>query len=326
MNISLQNEQTSHPKLKTKIRSSISKEYQDTKEIIMKYKICTVCEEARCPNIGECWHNKTATFMLLGNVCTRHCRFCAVEHGTPDKKDWLFQKNEVEKLVEAIKLLQLKYVVLTSVTRDDYVDGGAAIFAYAVSLLKANNLKIEILTPDFREDFKEDFRDGGIKRDENRNVNGIRKAIVQFMNGNGESVPDVFAHNIETVRSITPLVRDQRASYDTSLELLKNFKMVAFSYGFKVYTKSGLMLGMGESEEEIYQAFADLRNANVDFLTIGQYLSPSKNAYPVKEYVSQKKFEKLRNRALSSEFAFRSVVAGPLVRSSYMAHKMIMES
>ncbi|MBF0360489.1 MAG: lipoyl synthase [Oligoflexia bacterium] len=282
--------------------SSTSEEYKSTKKILSDAKVCTVCEEARCPNIGECWHNQTATFMLLGDVCTRHCKFCAVKHGTPTTSSLGFEV-EGNNLLEVIKQLRLKYVVLTSVTRDDYEDGGASVFAHAIASIKSlkkDNLKVEVLTPDFR---------------------AKEQSIMQFMRE--ECMPDVFAHNIETVRSLTPVVRDAvRSSYDISIKLLKIFKRIANENALKCYTKSGLMLGLGESEQEVLQLFCDLREAEVDFLTIGQYLSPDKEKYyPVKEYISEEKFAYLKEKALN--FSFKSVVAGPLVRSSYLAHKVL---
>lgn len=254
----------------------------------------TVCEEARCPNLGECWAGGTATMMVLGDVCTRGCRFCAVNTGDPSG---VVDAEEPVMVGEACELMELKYVVLTSVDRDDLPDGGAAHFAACVRETRArvDGILVECLTPDFQGDHA-----------------AVRTLV--------ESGLDVFGHNLETVRSLTPRVRDRRATYDQSLDVLRT----ARSMRAGLVTKSSLMLGLGETERELDQVFADLREAGVEILTLGQYLRPSMFHLPVKEYLTPARFDAYRQRALACGFA--CVVAGPMVRSSYRAAEFWRES
>lgn len=247
----------------------------------------TVCEEARCPNIGECWRGGTATFMLLGRTCTRGCRFCSVEtHKRPPPLDPLEPVN----IAETIAKMGLNYVVLTSVNRDDLPDQGAQHFAETIrrTQLACADLLIETLIPDFQ---------------------GLRAPLETI----AEARPAVLAHNLETVERLTPQVRDPRASFEQSLEVLRNAKRIHPAWK----TKSSLMLGLGEREEEVLQAMRALRAADVDFLTLGQYLQPHRRKLPVREYIHPDRFRDLEQAGLEMGFAY--VAAGPLVRSSYRA-------
>ena len=254
----------------------------------------TVCEEALCPNRHECWSSGTATFMLMGDICTRACKFCAISSGKPN--GWL-DTDEPKKLADAINLLKLKYVVLTSVTRDDLPDGGAGHLAACINAIKDSNpeILVEILIPDF----------GG-------NIAALRKIV--------ESRVDVIAHNIETVERLTPKVRDPRANYEQSLTVLENIKLMDPTR----YTKSSIMLGVGETHDDIIESFKDLRDKKCDFLTIGQYLRPSFRHLPVEKYVHPDVFESLKNEALQLGFLY--VASGPLVRSSYKAGEFFIEN
>ena len=254
----------------------------------------TVCEEALCPNRHECWSSGTATFMLMGDTCTRACKFCAVASGKPN--GWL-DPNEPRKLADAINLLKLKYVVLTSVTRDDLPDGGAQHLADCIRAIKETNptIFVEILIPDF----------GG-------NISALRTIV--------ESPVDVIAHNIETVEQLTAKVRDPRASYQQSLAVLENIKLMDPTR----FTKSSIMVGVGETHDDLSESFKDLREINCDFLTIGQYLRPSLRHMPVEKYVHPDTFEAFKNEALSLGFLF--VASGPLVRSSYKAGEFFIEN
>ena len=262
--------------------------------VVREFRLFTVCQEARCPNVAECWGHGTATFMLLGWICTRACKFCAVATGNPRGA---VDEGEPQRVAEAVARLGLAYVVLTSVDRDDLPDGGAAHFARTVQAIKARTpqVRVEALTPDFR---------------------GDRRAVATVV----ESGLDVFAHNLETVRRLTPRVRDPRAGYDQSLEVL------AFAKAHRpgVLTKSSLMLGLGETEEEIRQAMRDLRAAGVDVLTLGQYLRPSPSHLPVERYVTPAEFQ--RYREWGYEEGFVEVFSGPLVRSSYRAERLFQEA
>ena len=254
----------------------------------------TVCEEAMCPNRHECWSSGTATFMLMGDTCTRACKFCAVNSGKPN--GWL-DNDEPHKLAEAIGLMKLKYVVLTSVTRDDLPDGGASHLAHCIQAIKDMNpeIMVEILIPDF----------GG-------NIAALRKIV--------ESPVDVIAHNIETVEKLQSKVRDPRASYEQSLSVLDNIKLMDPT----MYTKSSIMVGVGETHEDILESFKDLRDVKCDFLTIGQYLRPSFKHMPVESYVHPDTFELYKNEALRQGFLY--VASGPLVRSSYKAGEFFIEN
>ena len=254
----------------------------------------TVCEEAMCPNRHECWSSGTATFMLMGDTCTRACKFCAVNSGKPN--GWL-DNDEPRKLAEAIKVLKLKYVVLTSVTRDDLPDGGSQHLASCIRAIKdaVPGILVEILIPDF----------GG-------NIAALRTIV--------ESPVDVIAHNIETVEHLQSKVRDPRANYDQSLTVLENVKRMDPSR----FTKSSIMVGVGETYEDIMNSLKDLRDKGVDFLTIGQYLRPSLRHMPVEKYLHPDTFELYKSEALKLGFLY--VASGPLVRSSYKAGEFFIEN
>jgi len=260
--------------------------------VLRENRLSTVCEEARCPNLPTCWGQGTATFMILGEICTRACRFCAVKHGKPSPPD----PEEPERLASAAKALGLRYVVLTSVDRDDLPDGGASHFASCIRALKkaAPNLRVEALIPDF---------------------SGQREALEKVV----EAGPDVVGHNLETVRRLTPRVRDRRAGYELSLFVLRTLKELSP----KIFTKSSLLLGLGETEEEVEEALRDLREAGVDIVVLGQYLRPTSRELPVARYVPPEEFEAWRKRALS--LGFRAVLSGPLVRTSFRASEVYEE-
>lgn len=249
----------------------------------------TVCEEARCPNIGECWANRTATLMILGKTCTRHCGFCAVTAGKPVGLD----PEEPNHVAEMVEKLRLRHVVITMVARDDLSDGGAGQLAQVIEAVRAVNpeTRIEVLTSDFQG-----------SRDSLATVIGAR--------------PDVFNHNLETVKRLTPRVR-HRSTYQNSLKILREAKEIEPG----LITKSGLMLGLGERSEEVEQALVDLRSVGCELLTIGQYLQPTSKNLPVVEFVHPTVFENWRERA--EQLGFRQVASGPFVRSSYHAEKMI---
>jgi lipoic acid synthetase len=269
------------------IKSSL-KGTHDTKKILRDHGLSTVCEEARCPNQGHCFSRGTATFMILGDICTRACSFCAVRSGVPSPPE----DDEPDRIVDAVLSLGLKFVVITSVTRDDLPDGGAGHFARTIKALKrrVRDIKIEVLTPDFR---------------------GDRKALMTVL----DASPDVFNHNMETVPRLYPVVRPQ-ASYTVSLDMLETAKRL---YPW-IKTKSGLMVGLGETEDELYGVMRDLRRAGCDFLTIGQYLQPRRSNLKVVEYIRPEVFERFRIRAL--EMGFRAVVSAPLARSSMNAEAL----
>ncbi len=270
------------------------KAYESVQSIVHEHKLSTVCEEAMCPNIGECWNSGTATIMLMGETCTRACRFCAVNTGNP--KGWL-DAEEANNTAKSVKLMGLKYLVLTSVNRDDLPDGGAGHYAEVVKRVKEVNpdTAVEALTPDFQ----------GVSADIERVV---------------DSGIEVFAQNIETVKRLTHPVRDIRASYEQTLAVL------AFAKQHKpaVLTKTSLMLGLGETEQEILETMDDLRAIKVDILTLGQYLQPTEHHLPVERYVSPEAFEQFRQLGL--EKGFLEVVAGPFVRSSYRAEQVLQKN
>lgn len=256
------------------------------KQTLRSQKLFTVCEEAQCPNLSECFNHGTATFMIMGQICTRRCPFCDVAHGKPKPLD----VDEPQHLAETIEKMALKYVVITSVDRDDLRDGGSNHFKQCIDEIRkvTPQVKIEILTPDFR--------------------GRMEKALKVF-----ESCPpDVFNHNLETVPSLYPKVRPG-ADYAYSLQLLKSFK----SQHPEVTTKSGLMLGVGENEQQVLDVLSDLRAHNVDMLTLGQYLQPSKHHLAVEEYVTPEQFA--RYKKIATEMGFSQVASGPMVRSSYHA-------
>ena len=264
--------------------------YRAVKETVTKHRLATVCEESHCPNIGECWNHGTATIMLMGATCTRACRFCAVDTGNP--KGWL-DLQEPTNAAESVRLMALNYVVLTSVDRDDISDGGAGHYAACVKAIRAlnPNTAVEALTPDF---------------------NGDRDAVFTVVN----SGLQVFAQNLETVERLTHMVRDPRAGYQQTLDVLAIAKRANPS----VLTKSSLMLGLGEGAAEIKQSLRDLRRHNVDIVTLGQYMRPTKNHLPVERWVSPAEFEALRTFGLG--LGFTEVASGPLVRSSYRADRV----
>lgn len=278
--------------IRVKLPSSL--EYAHIRNVMKKHNLHTVCEEALCPNISECWGRLTATILILGDTCTRSCRFCAVRSGNPKG---FVDLEEPKRVAQAISELGLRYVVITSVTRDDLEDGGASIYAETIKEIRKVNYStlIELLIPDF-----------------NNDVRALKIVI--------EARPDVIGHNIETVERLTPLVRDLRAGYGKSLKTLKIIKELEPN----IYTKSSLMLGLGETMEEVIQTMVDLRRIGVDFLTIGQYLRPSKKHLPVKEYIPPEKFEELRR--IGESLGFLYVASGPLVRSSYLAGEYFLRT
>jgi lipoic acid synthetase len=268
--------------------------YQQVRRTVNKHNLATVCEESHCPNIGECWNHGTATIMLMGATCTRACRFCAVDTGNPS--GWL-DPEEPENAAQSVKLMNLQYVVLTSVDRDDLSDGGARHYASCIRAIKKENpdTAVEALTPDF----------SGRSEDVSLVVN---------------SGLEVFAQNLETVERLTHKVRDPRAGYDQTLNVLA----VAKKSNPAVLTKSSLMLGLGETDEEIKIALQDLRRRRVDIVTLGQYMRPTKNHLPVKRWVTPEQFETMRKYGLS--LGFIEVASGPLVRSSYRADKVFSKN
>jgi lipoic acid synthetase len=272
-----------------KARIPYGQNFFAVKSILQRLELHTVCEEARCPNIGECWHNCTATFMILGDICTRQCKFCAVTKGAPAGVDEL----EPERIGKAASELRLRHLVITSVTRDDLADGGADIFARCImeSRRYNPNCSVEVLIPDFQGDFS-----------------ALAKVVAVQ--------PDVLNHNIETVSRLYPSVRPQ-ADYQRSLTLLRRAKEMNES----ILTKSGLMVGLGETVMEVLQTIRDLRDSHCDLLTIGQYLSPSRNHLPIARYYHPEEFAELKEA--SEEMGFRHVESGPLVRSSYHARQQL---
>lgn len=270
------------------------KGYGNTRNIVKEHRLSTVCEESMCPNIGECWNAGTATIMVLGSVCTRACRFCAVDTGNP--KGWL-DAEEPYNTGRAVNLMGLEYVVITSVDRDDLADGGASHYAKCVKQIKKQNpgTAVEALTPDF---------------------NGVMEHVELVV----DSGLEVFAQNVETVRRLTHPVRDPRAGYDQTIAVLAHAK----KHRPSVLTKTSLMLGLGERDNEILATMDDLRAASVDILTLGQYLRPTPNHLPVERYVTPEDFEAYRKEGLDK--GFFEVVAGPMVRSSYRAEQVLQKN
>lgn len=271
-----------------RVKLPTGKKYTELRGLVDKYDLHTICTSGSCPNMGECWGDGTATFMILGNVCTRSCGFCGVKTGRPDTVDW----EEPEKVARSIKLMKIKHAVITSVDRDDLKDGGSIIWGETVNAIRRMNptTTLETLIPDFQ----------GNERNLDR--------IVAVH-------PEVVSHNIETVRRLTREVRIQ-AKYYQSMAVLKYLKDQGINR-----TKSGIMLGLGEREEEVIETLHDLRNAEVDVVTIGQYLQPSKKHLGVKEFITPEQFAKYE--AIGKDLGFRHVESGALVRSSYKAHKHI---
>lgn len=268
--------------------------FSGVRNTVRQHRLSTVCEESMCPNIGECWNQGTATIMVMGSVCTRACRFCAVDTGNP--KGWL-DPEEPLNTAKAVKLMGLRYVVITSVDRDDLADGGASHYASCVREIKKLNpdTAVEALTPDFR---------------------GVLIHVQQVV----DSGLEVFAQNVETVRRLTHPVRDPRAGYEQTINVLKHAKQ----YRPDVLTKTSLMLGLGEKDHEIMQTMDDLREAGVDILTLGQYLRPTANHLAIERYVTPDEFDTYRREGL--EKGFVEVVAGPLVRSSYRAEQVLQKN
>ncbi len=267
--------------------------YDYVNRVISKYKLNTVCQEANCPNMSECWSGGTATFMIMGDICTRSCRFCSVKTGNPLKLD----EDEPKKLASTLKQLKIfDYVVITSVDRDDLPDQGASHFADCIKEIKKQipGIIIEVLIPDFR-----------------GNLDLIKKII--------EAKPDVIAHNIETVERLQKKARDVRANYQQSLFVLDNIKKL----NKNIYTKSSLMLGLGETDNEVIQAMKDLRGIKVDIITFGQYLRPSNWNLPVNEYIKPEKFKYFEQRAIDLGFLY--CASGPFVRSSYKAGELFLK-
>ncbi len=287
-----------HPKPEwLKVSAPGGESYLKIKEELRKNSLYTVCEEARCPNIGECWKGGTATFMLLGEICTRGCKFCSVTTGNPKG---LVDESEPAKIAQTIEGMNLRYIVLTSVDRDDLPDQGSRHFAKTVQLVKEKSpsILVETLTPDWR---GEEF-------------------CIQVM---AESQADVLAHNIETVERLQLKVRDPRAGYKQSLDVLEKYKSFAHQKGRKVVTKSSIMLGLGETEKEIIQCMQDLLNVGVEVLTLGQYLQPTPRHLPVENFINPETF---KNWAILGEkMGFAYVASGPLVRSSYKAGEYFIE-
>ena len=271
-----------------RVKLPTGKKYTELRGLVDQYKLNTICTSGSCPNMGECWAEGTATFMILGNICTRSCGFCGVQTGRPGAVDW----SEPEKVANSIKIMKIKHAVITSVDRDDLKDMGSIIWAETVNAVRriSPGTTMETLIPDFQ----------GNTRNIDRIVN---------------VAPEVVSHNIETVKRLTRKVRVQ-AKYETSLHTLEYLKDQGIQR-----TKSGIMLGLGEKEEEVMEALHDLRKRKVDVVTMGQYLQPSKKHLPVQEFISPDRFKKLEAFAL--DLGFRHVESGPLVRSSYKAHKHI---
>ncbi len=280
---------THQPKPKwIRVKLPTGKKYTALRSLVDKYELHTICTSGSCPNMGECWAEGTATFMILGNICTRSCGFCGVKTGRPESVDWA----EPEKVARSIKLMNIKHAVLTSVDRDDLKDMGSILWAETVKAVRRlnPNTTLETLIPDFQGD--------------TTNIDRIVAVA-----------PEVVSHNMETVKRLTREVRIQ-AKYERSLEVLRYLKQEGIRR-----TKSGIMLGLGETEEEVLQTLHDLRGASVDIVTLGQYLQPSKKHLPVQEFITPETFKKYETFA--KDLGFRHVESGPLVRSSYKAHKHV---
>jgi len=269
-----------------RVKLPTGQNYKKVRGLVQNYDLHTICESGNCPNMGECWGEGTATFMILGNVCTRSCGFCAVATGRPDTVDW----DEPERVARSVKLMKVKHCVLTSVDRDDLRDGGSIIWKETVQAVRrmSPGTTMETLIPDFKGEW--------------HNIDRIV-----------EAAPEIVSHNIETVRRLTRQVRIQ-AQYDRSLAVLRYLKDQGLPR-----TKSGIMLGLGEKEEEVIQSLKDLREAKVDIVTLGQYLQPTPKHLPVQEFVRPEQFEKYKEIGL--DMGFRYVESGPLVRSSYHAER-----
>ena len=272
-----------------------TEKYSDVKQIVKQNGLHTVCQEAHCPNMSECWSGGTATFMIMGGICTRACKFCAVKTGNPMKK---LDEEEPKKLAAALKQLKIfDYAVITSVDRDDLPDQGALHFANCIEEVKNQipEIIVEVLIPDFR-----------------GNMELLKRVI--------DAKPDVIAHNIETVERLQRKARDVRANYKQSLSVLENVK----KFNSNIYTKSSIMLGLGEADKEVVQAMEGLRKINVDIITFGQYLRPSSRHLPVNDYIKPEKFKYFEQKAL--ELGFLYCASGPFVRSSYKAGELFLKN
>ncbi|MBS4040497.1 MAG: lipoyl synthase [Flavobacteriales bacterium] len=272
-----------------RVKLPTGEKYTQLRGLVDKYNLHTICTSGSCPNMGECWGEGTATFMILGNICTRSCGFCGVKTGRPETVDW----EEPEKVARSIKIMNIKHAVITSVDRDDLKDMGSIIWLETIQAIRRMNPEttLETLIPDFQ---------------------GIHKHLDRIVEAN----PEVVSHNMETVRRLTREVRIQ-AKYDRSLEVLQYLKQQGIRR-----TKSGIMLGLGETEEEVIETLHDLRKHNVDVVTIGQYLQPTKKHLPVKEFITPEQFKKYEE--IGKSLGFRHVESGALVRSSYHAQKHIL--
>ena len=271
-----------------RVKLPTGKKYRDLRSLVDKYKLNTICQSGSCPNMGECWGEGTATFMILGNICTRSCGFCGVKTGRPLDVNW----DEPEKIARSIKLMKIKHAVLTSVDRDDLKDMGSILWAETVNAVRriSPGTTMETLIPDFQ---------------------GVTKNLDRLV----EVAPEVISHNMETVERLTREVRIQ-AKYQRSLDVLKYLKSAG-----QRRTKTGVMLGLGEEKDEVFRTIEDIRNADVDVITLGQYLQPTRNHLPVKKFITPEEFEEFGEFARS--LGFRHVESSPLVRSSYHAEKHI---
>lgn len=269
-----------------RVKLPTGNKYKNLRKLVDNYDLHTICESGNCPNMGECWGAGTATFMILGNTCTRSCGFCAVNTGRPDAVEW----DEPERVARSVKMMGVKHCVITSVDRDDLEDGGSIIWAETVNAVRrmSPETTMETLIPDFK--------------GEKKNIERIVRVA-----------PEIISHNMETVRRLTREVRIQ-ARYDRSLEVLRYMKEIG-----QKRTKSGIMLGLGEKREEVIETLKDLRNAEVDIVTLGQYLQPTKKHLPVQEFVTPEQFDEYKKIGL--DMGFKYVESGPLVRSSYHAEK-----
>ncbi|WP_185871787.1 lipoyl synthase [Blattabacterium cuenoti] len=272
-----------------KVKLPTNKNYHNLQKLVSLHKLNTICQSGSCPNIGECWDKGVATFMILGNICTRSCRFCGVKTGRPNQIDW----KEPEKVAKSIKILKIKHAVLTSVNRDDLQDMGSYIWVHTIQKIRNFNpdITIEALIPDFK---------------------GEKKIIDKII----DTKPEVISHNVETVSRLTKKIRIQ-AKYDRSLEILQYIK----EKNKNIRTKTGIMLGLGETKEEIVETMKDIKKSKVDILTMGQYLQPSSKHYPVRFFVFPEQFKELKKIGL--KMGFKYVESGPLVRSSYHAEKHV---
>lgn len=274
-----------------KIKIPSGSKFKEVYDLLKKYNLSTVCQEARCPNMYECWSKKSATIMILGKVCTRTCRFCAVETGNPQGQ---IDSEEPEHVAEVIKILGLKYVVITSVDRDDLEDFGSSHYAQTIKSIKEKNpgTKVEALIPDFSAEEKY-----------------LKKVV--------DAQPFVIGHNVETVKELTPYIRDRRCGYEKSLGVLRIIKKI----NSNIYTKSGFMIGLGEEKEEIVETLKDLKNVEIDVVTIGQYLQPTKKHHFVQKYYTPEEFDEFKK--IGKDIGIQHILSGPLVRSSYRASEVL---